>query len=392
MAFATDDSTHAALVDFARELYWPEEDVFMGGIDAAVSKLSSMDTPEYIFVDLASSPAPLAELDKLSGVCDPGTQVIAIGEVNDISVFREMLDAGIADYLLKPVDPNRLKQAYENAHRRADPNVAAQGSAKTLADVIVVVGARGGVGASMVACNMAWILGHETNKKVGLVDLDPYYGNIAMALNLDVGRGLSEALEAPDRIDAELIERTMTKEHDNLRVLGAEESLQNEVPMDSMSIETLIEKLRESFQIVVVEAPRGQMPAVKAAMRMATHIIFTTDYSVAGMRDVIRLSGLANSVAAGTKQIVVVNQGIGGNSDVNAKDFEATTGLPVDAEIPADAKGVSLALNAGSAISEVSGRSPVAKALRKLCTALYPAGGKNKAKKGGFMSVFSKAG
>ena len=99
-----------------------------------------------------------------------------------------------------------------------------------------------------------------------------------------------------------------------------------------------------------------------------------------------------STVAAGTRQIVVANQGIVGNTDVNAKDFEATTGLPVDAEIPADAKGVSLALNAGSAISEVSGRSPVTKALRKLCAALYPAGGKSKAKKGGFLSVFSKAG
>lgn len=391
MAFAADDPTHAALIDFARELYWPEEDVVMGGVDAAVSKLSNMDTPEYVFVDLSSSPAPLSELDKLSGVCDPGTQVIAIGEVNDISVFRDMLDAGIADYLLKPVDANRLKQAYENAHRRADPNVAGSGSAKALADVIVVVGARGGVGASMVASNMAWIIGHESSRKVGLVDLDPYYGNIAMGFSLDVGRGLSEALEAPDRIDAELVERTMIKEHENLRVLGAEENMQNEVPMDSMSIETLIEKLRASFQIVVVEAPRGQLQAVKAAMRMATHILFVTDYSVVGMRDVIRLSGLANSVAAGTKQVVVANQGVAGNTDVNAKDFEATTGLPVDAEIPADAKGVALAINAGTAIPEAAGRSPVVKALRKLCTGLYPQGGKAKAKKGSFLSVFSKA-
>lgn len=391
MAFAADKSTHAALINFARELYWPEEDVIMGGVDAAVSKLSGMDTPEYLFVDLASSAAPLGELDKLSGVCDPGTQVIAIGEVNDISVFREMLDAGIADYLLKPVDANRLKQAYENAHRRADPTVAGPGTAKILADVIVVVGSRGGVGSSMVASNMAWLLGHEKSRKVGLVDLDPYYGNIAMAFSLDVGRGLSEALEAPDRIDAELIERTMTKEHDNLRVLGAEESMQNEVPMDSMSIETLIEKLRENFQIVVVETPRGQVQAVKAAMRMATHIIFVTDYSVAGMRDVIRLSGLANSVAAGTRQLVVANQGAGAKTDINAKDFEATTGLPVDAEIPADAKGVSTAMNAGSAIAEAAGRSPVVKALRKLCTELYPQGGKAKPKKNGFMSMFSKA-
>ncbi len=391
MAFAADEATHAALVDFARELYWPEEDVVMGGVDAAVSKLSTMETPEYLFVDLASSPSPLSELDKLSGVCDPGTQVIAIGEVNDISVFRDMLDAGIADYLLKPVDQNRLKQAYENAHRRADPAVAAAGAIKTLADVVVVVGARGGVGASMVASNMAWLLGHENGKKVGLVDLDPYYGNIAMAFSLDVGRGLSEALEAPDRIDSELIERTMIKEHDNLRVLGAEESMQNEVPMDSMSIETLIEKLRESFQVVVVEAPRGHLQAVKAAMRMATHILFVTDYSVVGMRDVIRLSGLANSVAAGTKQLVVANHGSTPNTDVNAKDFEATTGLPVDAEIPSDSKSVSLAMNAGAAIPLAAGRSAVVKALRKLCAVLYPQAGKAKAKKGSFLSVFSKA-
>jgi len=140
-----------------------------------------------------------------------------------------------------------------------------------------------------------------------------------------------------------------------------------------------------------VEAPRGQIQVVKAAMRMATHILFVTDYSVVGMRDIIRLSGLANSVAAGTKQLVVANQGAGGATDINAKDFEATTGLPVDAEIPADPKGVSLAMNAGTSIPEAAGRSPVVKALRKLCTTLYSQAGRAKAKKGSFLSVFSKA-
>lgn len=378
MGFAADDETRAALEQFARDLYLPEEDVTDGDTDSAVDVLSNVPTPECIFVDMGQSLSPLAELDKLAGVCDPGTQVIAMGTVNDISVFRDMLDAGVADYLLKPVTPDRLKQAYEKAI--APPHQAGESSAKTLADVIVVVGTRGGVGTSMISTNMAWILAHENKKKVGLVDLDPYFGNTAALLNLDPGRGLSEALDAPDRIDNVFVDRTMIKEHDNLLILAAEEAMQNEVPMDAASIETLIEKLRENFQVLIVEPPHGNMQAIKATMRMATHIVFVSTYSVVGMRDIIRLSGLANQLAAGTRQLVLANQGTAGKSDVNAKDFESVTGLAVDAEIPSDERGVAAALNAGSALSVGAPKSPVLKALRKVCSSLYGGGAKDKRK------------
>ena len=385
MGFAADSETRAALEQFARDLYLPEEDVHDGDTDDAVSMLSNMQTPECIIVDMGISLSPLAELDKLAGVCDPGTQVIAMGNVNDISVFRDMLDAGVADYLLKPVTPDRLKQAYEKAITPV--HHGSEGAAKALADVIVVVGTRGGAGTSMVASNIAWILGHEIKKKVGLVDLDPYFGNTAQLFNLEPGRGLSEALDEPDRIDDVFIDRTMIKEHDNLMILAAEEAMQNDVPMDAASIETLIEKLRENFQVLVVEAPHGNMTAIKAALRMATHIIFVSNYSVVGMRDTIRLNGLSDQLAAGTKQFVLANQGTTGKSDVNAKDFESVTGLAVDAEIPSDIRGVGAALNAGSALAVGAPKSPVLKSLRKICGSLYGApradakGGK-KGKKG----------
>jgi pilus assembly protein CpaE len=381
MGFAADSETRAALEQFARDLYLPEEDVTDGDTNVAVDMLSNMPTPECIFVDLGLSLSPLEELDKLAGVCDPGTQVIAMGSVNDISVFRDMLDAGVADYLLKPVTPDRLKQAYEKAI--APTHQGGEGSAKALADVIVVVGTRGGVGASMVSTNVAWILAHENKKKIGLIDLDPYFGNTAALLNLEPGRGLSEALDAPDRIDSVFIDRTMIKEHDNLQILAAEEAMQNEVPMDSASIETLIEKLRENFQILIIEPPHGNMQAIKAAIRMATHIVFVSNYSVVGMRDMIRMSGLANQLAAGTRQLVLVNQGTVGKSDVNAKDFESVTGLAVDAEIPSDSRGVTAALNAGAALAVGAPKSPVLKALRKVCSNLYGGAAKGKGKSKG---------
>lgn len=391
MAFAADDATHTALVEFARELYLPEEDVVMGGVDAAVDKLSNMQTPEYLFVDLADSESPLEEMGKLSGVCDPGTQVVALGSVNDISLFRDMLSSGIADYLLKPVTPDRLKQAYEAAHAKPQSDAAA-GAVSVQADIIVTIGSRGGVGASMIATNIAWLLAHEIDKKTALIDLDPYYGNAPMALNMEPGRGLSEALEAPERIDSVFIERTMLKEHDNLMVLGAEESMQNEVALDSASVETLLEKIRENFAVVVVDTPRGNMPLIKSAMRMATHIVLISDFSVSGMRDVIRLAGLANSIAAGTRQFVVVNHGVGGKSGVSARDFAATTALEVSCEIVSDAKGVGAALNAGTALPVAASRSPVVKALRAFCETLYKAPDDEESgnKKGSFLGGFLK--
>lgn len=391
MAFAADDATHSALVEFARELYLPEEDVVMGGVDAAVDKLSNMQTPEYLFVDLADSESPLDEMGKLSGVCDPGTQVVALGSVNDIGLFRDMLSSGIADYLVKPVTPDRLKQAYEAAHVKPQSDAAA-GAVSVQADVIVTIGSRGGVGASMIATNIAWLLAHEIDKKTALIDLDPYYGNAPMSLNMEPGRGLSEALEAPERIDSVFIERTMLKEHDNLMVLGAEESMQNEVALDSASVETLLEKMRENFAVVVVDTPRGNMPLIKSAMRMATHIVLISDFSVSGMRDVIRLAGLANSIAAGTRQFVVVNHGVGGKSGVSARDFSATTALDVSCEIVSDAKGVGAALNAGTALPVAASRSAVVKALRAFCATLYkaPDDEEGENKKGSFLGGFLK--
>lgn len=391
MGFGVDDATYNSLLEFARELYLPEEDVVQGGADAAVAKLSDMPTPEYIFVDLSDAGTPLEQLDKLSGVCDPGTQVVCIGNVNDISLYRAVVAAGVADYLVKPVTPESLKQAFERAHAAAEsPAAKAADGGKKAGDIIVAVGTRGGIGCSTVSTNVAWLLAHENSKKVALVDLDPYYGSAALTLSLDPGRGLSEALEAPDRIDKVFTERTMIKEHDNLLVLGAEESMQNDVPLDAGSVETLLEKLREFFDVIVVDAPRGNMTAIKAAMRMATHIVLVSDYSVVGMRDAIRLSGLANSLAAGTRQFIVTNQGIGGKTDVNAKDFRATTGLDVNSEIPSDPKGVAAALNAGVALPVGASKSPAVKTLRAFCAALYAPPEEETKKGGSFLGGFMK--
>jgi pilus assembly protein CpaE len=94
--------------------------------------------------------------------------------------------------------------------------------------LIAVVGARGGVGATTVATNLAWTLAHEHNMRVALVDLDLFFGTCGLALDLELGRGFREALENPARIDSLFIERAMVREGENprwrlqLRSVGAD--------------------------------------------------------------------------------------------------------------------------------------------------------------------------
>lgn len=109
----------------------------------------------------------------LADVCDAGTRVIALGDVNDVVLYRNLIREGVQDYLLKPVSVKSLRQ-------RSEAGSVTDGTSQdTPGELIAVVGTRGGVGATAVATNLAWALAHEHKQRVALVDLDLFFGSCA---------------------------------------------------------------------------------------------------------------------------------------------------------------------------------------------------------------------
>src|ERR687894_573919 len=114
-AFVCDESTAELLRPVAVEHGWAPEKVNRGGLRNAVQTLSVSASPSILFVDLSESGDPLNDINALAEVCEPGTVVIAAGQVNDVRLYRDLVASGIQDYLLKPFTADQLRDTFVNA-------------------------------------------------------------------------------------------------------------------------------------------------------------------------------------------------------------------------------------------------------------------------------------
>ena len=147
--------------------------------------------------------------------------------------------------------------------------------------MVAFVGARGGVGTTTLAVNLAWHLANRQSRRVALVDLDLQNGDCALALNIKPTPGLREALVNPTRIDNTLLERVMTPVGERLFVLSSEEPLRDDLEFTAEAVDTLVAALREQFHYVVIDVPRIPATPYRRALDTADFRIIVGDQTLA---------------------------------------------------------------------------------------------------------------
>src|SRR3954469_18146029 len=156
-AFVCDDATADLLRPVAVEHGWAPEKVNKGGLRNAVQSLSVSASPNILFVDLSESGDPLNDINALAEVCEPGTVVIAAGQVNDVRLYRDLIASGIQDYLLKPLNPDMLRETFGSAQAVLNAPRLNETSPDRPHSATAVIGTRGGTGASTIATSVAWL-------------------------------------------------------------------------------------------------------------------------------------------------------------------------------------------------------------------------------------------
>lgn len=362
VAFVGDNQTHSVVASVLNE-YFAEPLVRDGGPNQAIEYLAGTAAPSLLIVDVSEAASPQTAMLSLTAALPEGTKVIGIGSVNDIAVYREIVDSGANDYLVKPVTEKALASALnrtEESEKHHFPENAPEEKTR-----IAVIGSRGGVGASTLALNLAWILAEERKYKTALIDLDLEFGTIALSLDLEPTRGLREALENPARVDGLFISSATAKLTENLSIMATEENLTAEVQFNPNAVDALFEALGRTNAAIVVDVPRTSYAVRRRVFEAATEIILVTELNLSGLRDALRLLRGIQEVAPDKPVHVVANRSMGPKQAMQLKDFQKALEHKVDLVLPDEPKVFNAAANTGKPLAQTNGRAKVCKALRK---------------------------
>jgi pilus assembly protein CpaE len=373
-AFVSDAASIDAARMAAATLDWPVDNVIEGGLRTAIQSLAVSASPSVLLVDVNDSANPLDDINALAEVCEPGTIVIACGQLNDIRFYRELLQSGIHDYLHKPFTPDHLRESILQAQAMLASGRQAEAADEVPHVQAAVIGVRGGVGGSSIAVSLGWALS-QRNRSAALLDLDIHFGTGALALDLEPGRGLTDAIENPSRIDGLFIERALVRASDALGVLSAEAPISQALSGDGTAFFQLQDELRSVFTCSVIDLPRHMLVQHPALLHEATAVVLVTELTLAATRDTIRLLSWLKANAPRSKLVVVANKvPAAGQEEVARKEFEKSIEHKLDVVLPFDPKLAAQAAKLGKPLMEVAKASKLGQAMEPLVTAVLGEG------------------
>jgi len=370
LAFVADAETERVLRDCLAHLALAQGEIMRGGIARAIEHLGTQRSPNTLIVDISGVDLPVSQIRALEEVCEPGVVVIAIGTRNEIGLYRDLMQAGVSEYIVKPLNTQLLSRALNTGTGVGGANPIHL----KLGTMVAVIGGRGGVGTTTLAVNLAWHLANRQSRRVALVDLDLQNGDCALALNIKPTPGLREALINPARIDNTLLDRVMMPVGSRLFVLSSEEALRENLQFTPEAVEILVTALRDQFHYVVVDVPRTPAPPYQRALDLADFRIIVCDQTLRSVRDTVRLRGILGEGDTAHRNLLVINRhGEGGRRAVTLHEMGHVLDLRPSAVIPfqpntfiaavtnsqvAAAKRGKFADAIGALVFELSGRSP----------------------------------
>jgi pilus assembly protein CpaE len=337
----------------------------MGGLTAAVEAYQSAPTPNVIILESDERGEEiLAGLDQLANYCDSGTRVIIVGRMNDVMLYRELVRRGVSDYLIAPIGTLQVVRAVCGLFSAPD--------AKPVGRIVAVVGAKGGVGASTVAHNIAFSLARDLKLDSVVTDLDLAFGTAGLDFNQDPPQGIAEAVFSPDRIDTAFVDRLLAKCTDHLSLLAAPATLDRVYDFGADAFDSIFDSLRATVPCVVLDVPHQWTGWSKQTLIGADEILIVAAPDLANLRNTKNIYDLLKAARPNDHlPRYCLNQvGVPKRPEIKAADFaKALEDEPV-ATIPFEPQLFGAAANNGQMIAEISAGHRTADTFRQLAQLL----------------------
>jgi len=293
--------------------------------------------------------------------------LIVLGPSGDMAAMRAAMQAGARDFLPMPVDPGELLAALTRLVRdRQATRQAAQGT------VTAFMNAKGGSGASLLACNVAHIMTVVSGKQVALLDFDLQFGTLPLYLDLYPKRGLLQALANLDDLDEVAIDAYLTAHRSGLKVLGhaADDPLSSD-EVGANQVERLLDLIAGRAEHLVVDLPRRIDAVSSAVIDRASQVVVVVQQSVTTLRDAARvLQILRRDLAVPRERLTLVVNRYDKNAAVTLDDIEKSLGFSDLTLVPNDFRTVSECIDSGTPLHESARGAAITRAVMALETRL----------------------
>ncbi len=333
----------------------------MGGLAAAVEAYNGAPTPNVIMLESEGRGEDiLAGLDQLAEMCDAATRVIVVGRTNDVKLYRELVRRGISDYLIAPVGTMQVVRAICGLYSAPD--------AKPVGRIIAVTGAKGGVGASTIAHNIAFSIAHDLKLDSVVTDLDLAFGTAGLDYNQDPPQGIAEAVFSPDRIDTAFVDRLLAKCTDHLSLLAAPATLDRVYDFGADAFESIFDSLRATVPCVVLDVPHQWTGWTRQTLISADDILIVAAPDLANLRNAKNVYDFLKGARPNDhKPVYCLNQvGVPKRPEIKVADFAKALEADPVAIIPFEPQVFGAAANNGQMVAEISKGHRTAEMFRSL--------------------------
>lgn len=341
---------------------------------------------DLIGIEFGEDPEPGLALTRELHERLPRMPVLAASADNSVSVMRQAIEAGACDFIALPLSAQELHKALIKLSHQ--PTVVNRSLSGEVGEVITLCGARGGLGVTTLAVNLAVRLTALTGTKVALVDLDLQRGDVSTFLNLQPTQSLATIAGAHGEVDELFLYSTLTRHPSGVFVMAAPTEIEDADSIGHDDVVTVLELLRARFRYTIIDTARMLTAATLAALEQTDRVLVLTDLSVPGVRAARRTIDLLGRLTTPAPRVdLLVTEIV--ISPVGLTEAVRAIGKEPFMTIPRDEAAASRAVNAGAPLNGTK-PSSLKVAIEELAAKLAGVDSEPKTKRGLLQRIFTK--
>jgi pilus assembly protein CpaE len=294
--------------------------------------------PDVLVIDIRDEPGIPPALSAVRGA-HPQMRIILVASRLEPSMMLEAMRAGVNEFLTDPLTLDDVRAALDR--------LSAHGVIPTTGKMYAFVGAKGGVGTTTVAVNVATALAGARAGRVMLLDLHPAYGDAALFLGAEPRFSVLDALENTHRLDDAYLKGIVVHTKSGVDILASSDRL-TVSPVDPQRVRALLDFVGRSYDHLVLDVPRNDS-AVLDALERVSKIVIVANQELSTVRGAARMATTLRQ-RYGRERIQVVVSRYDAASDIGQEDIERATGGKVKHLFPSNYRLAIESLNKGQPI------------------------------------------